>query len=114
MRTIRVEPRQDAGAIDVRERRLEPEPQHAAGGERDEERPRVDLERASCQHEWRERKRRRNQIEDRQCDSAGAGNALANAFQALRRDIAVQSLVADLDAHPEGERGTRRHACRGE
>ena len=52
-----------AVAVDQRERGFEAEAQDAADGQRDEERPRLHFERAGGEHERRERKRRRNQIE---------------------------------------------------
>ena len=43
-----------------------------------------------------------------------AADALADAFQPARCDIAVESLLANLHAHPERERGACRRACRRE
>ena len=67
---IRVEPREDAASVVARERRFEAEAQNAADDERDEERRRLDFERAGGEHERREGKRRRDQIEHRERDCA--------------------------------------------
>ena len=96
------------------ERRLEAETEQAARGERDEERSRIHFERAGREDEWRERKRRRNQVEHCERDRALLADAAVDLLQALFGHPAIEPSLADLHAHPEGQRGAGERAGRRE
>src|SRR5947209_8137842 len=76
VKAIGVEPGEDAFAVDDCERGFETEAKKAAHDQSDEERLRLDLERAGGEHERRERKGRRNEIERGERDRAAPADTV--------------------------------------
>ena len=75
---------------------------------------RLHFERAGREHERRERKRRRNQIEHGERDRAFLAHARADAGRRLRGTQRSSPLLADFHAHPERERGAGDRSGGGE
>ena len=55
-----------------------------------------------------------NEDQHRERDCAAVADAAADPLQPFRRDIAIEPLLADFDADPEGECRACHRAQRGE
>src|SRR5262249_57740245 len=78
---VGVERRQEARPVDHGDRCLETEAEQPADDEGRKKNLHVDLERTGREHERRERKGRRNQIEYGECDRAALSNAFTRLFE---------------------------------